>query len=62
MRLSVQAEAFDLGAEANAFAASVPGAGASPKSSTPFSVWKIACFPSGWNRATISGKPMPRFT
>ena len=28
MRLSVQAEAFDLGAEANAFAASVPGAGA----------------------------------
>ena len=28
MRLSVQAEAFDLGAEANGFAASVPGAGA----------------------------------
>ena len=28
MRLSVQAEAFDLGAEANAFAALVPGAGA----------------------------------
>ncbi len=28
MRLSVQAEAFDLGAEANAFAASVGGAGA----------------------------------
>ncbi len=28
MRLSVQAEAFDLGAEANAFATSVPGAGA----------------------------------
>ena len=28
MRLSVQAEAFDLGAESNAFAASVAGAGA----------------------------------
>ena len=28
MRLSVQAEAFDLGAESNAFAASVVGAGA----------------------------------
>ena len=28
MRLSVQAEAFDLGAEANAFAAAVTGAGA----------------------------------
>ncbi len=36
--------------------------GASPKFRTPFSVWKIACRPGGWNLATISGKPMPRLT
>ena len=41
---------------------SSPAGGDSPKLRMPFSVWKIACRPDGWNLATISGKPMPRLT
>ena len=41
---------------------SLPGSGAGPKPSRPFSVWKTGVRPSTVYCATISGKPMPRLT